>query len=87
MDSDRTNRNACSTGDANITFEHHLCLTLQAFWVSAPFASQRTTLKEYQCPDTRAVMHIIFLNIEYDRFTFDQISILVAHVTPSLQYF
>jgi len=63
-------------------FEHYLCLTLQAFRIGASFASQRTALEEYQCPDTRAIMHIIFLNIEYDRFSFDQISIPVAHVTP-----
>jgi len=27
-------------------------------------------------------VHIVFLDIEYDRFTFDHFSILAAHVAP-----
>ena len=86
MDPDRASLNACTAVDADVLFEHDLSFSLQALRVRAPFAAQRAALEEDQCPHPGSVVHIVFLDIEYDRFTFDQISILAAHdaLTSSL---
>lgn len=54
-----------------------------AFWVGTPFTTQWTPFEKHQCPHSWAIIHIIFLHIEDQCFSFNDPCIFIAHTVQS----
>ena len=74
MDPHRTGVHTKAAVDAGVFLKHNLDLPLQTFRVGAPFAAQRTAFEEYDGADSRSIIHIVFLNIKDQSFSFHDIS-------------
>ena len=65
-----TYRNTGPAIYAIISFKHNLIFFFKSFRICTPSASQRTTFEKYQSSYTRSVKSIVFLDIEYQCFSF-----------------
>lgn len=78
-----TNGNARAAAHACRRFKHDLIFPFQSLRIRTPLTAKRTSLKENQSSYARSIIHIVFLLIEYKRFSFDYV--IIAHfILPSV---
>ena len=65
----RTDLHAGTAVCAGVFFQHDLMLSHQTFRVRTPLTAERASLEEYDCPDSRSVVHVIFLYIKDQSFS------------------
>ena len=70
VDAHRAGLYAETAVHAGFFLEHDLHLALQAFGVRTPLAAQRAALEKDDRPDAGAIVHIVFLHIEDQSFSF-----------------